>query len=129
MVTFILKKTFFDIWDNAPRLALINAGFAASVSFFLFIHWLLELSTPLPSAVSACLFVTGVLWCSVYLAASAMCVRKISDYTVFDFKDFLQALRSACRCGIAYGIFVCTASIIFIFIIPFYLLIGNAAGL
>jgi hypothetical protein len=129
MIGFLLKKTFFDLWDNALRLALLNIGFIASVLFFVFIHRLLDIFAPLPSAVSASIFFLGVLWCSTYLAASAMCVRKISDYTVFSFDDFWKALVSVWPCGIIYGIFACITVMIFIFVIPFYLLLNNAAGL
>ncbi|MDR1363675.1 MAG: hypothetical protein LBJ35_06460 [Spirochaetaceae bacterium] len=129
MIGFVLKKAFFDLWDNALRLAVLNIGFIASVAFFLFVHWLLEAFALLPSAVSACIFFLGVLWCSVYLAASAMCVRKISDYATFGFDDFLKALHSVWRCGIIYGLFVCIAALIFIFVIPFYLLLNSPAGL
>jgi hypothetical protein len=129
MIGFLLKKTFFDLWDNALRVAVLNIGFIASALFFVFIHRMLDIFAPLPSAVSACIFFLGVSWCSTYLAASAMCVRKISDYTVFGFDDFCKALVSVWPCGIIYGIFVCIAVMIFIFIIPFYLLMDSAAGL
>ncbi|MDR2659121.1 MAG: hypothetical protein LBC27_03930 [Spirochaetaceae bacterium] len=129
MIGFLLKKTFFDLWDNALRLAVVNIGFAVSVLFFLLIHWILEIFAPIPSVVSAVIFFLGVLWCSAYLAATAMCVRKISDYASFGFNDFLDSLRSVWMCGIFYGIFVCISSIVFVFIIPFYLLLNSAAGL
>ncbi|MDR2802782.1 MAG: hypothetical protein LBB22_00645 [Treponema sp.] len=137
MIGFLLKKTFFDIWDNAFRLALLNIGFIASVLIFPLIHRVLEELLPLfsafsgviPSAVSGALFFLGAIWCSIYLAAAALCVKNISDYSVFDFKDFKRALFAVYPCGIAYGVFFCVTAVLFIFVIPFYLLMNNPAGI
>jgi hypothetical protein len=65
----------------------------------------------------------------VYLSAASVCVKTISDYGAFAASDFLKALRSAWSGGIAYGIYFCTAMAAVIFVIPFYLLLGNTAGL
>ena len=82
MTVFLLKKTFFDLWDNAFRVALLNIGFIASLVFFLLLNRLLEVFSPLPSAVSGLIFLLAAAWYSVYLAAAALCVKNISDFTL-----------------------------------------------
>ncbi|MDR2796424.1 MAG: hypothetical protein LBB47_06925 [Spirochaetaceae bacterium] len=129
MTGFLLKKTFFDLWDNAFRIALLNIGFIASFAFFMLLHRLLEAFSPLPIAVSGLVFLAGAAWCSVYLAAAAVCVKNISDYSCFGFTEFFDALRSVWKTGIVFGIFFCAGVFLFIFIIPFYLLLNNVAGL
>ncbi|MDR3355810.1 MAG: hypothetical protein LBO04_01320 [Spirochaetaceae bacterium] len=124
-----MKKTFFDLWDNAAPLALLNIGFIASFVFFLLIHRLLEAFSPLPVAVSGLMFLLAAVWCSVYLAASALCVKNVSDRSGFGFNDFFGAFRSVWKTGVVYGIFFCAGTLLFTFIIPFYLLLDNAAGL
>lgn len=129
MTGFLLKKTFFDLWDNAFRIALLNLGFIASVAFFLLVRLLLEEFFPLPDAVSWSVFFLGTLWCSAYLSAASVCVKNVSDYASFGFDDFLKGLRSAWTGGIAYGAYFCLAAAALGFVIPFYLLLNNAAGL
>jgi hypothetical protein len=129
MITFLLKKTFYDLWDNALRLALLNMGFIASAALFFFFHRLLMSFSPLPAAVSGLVFFSGLIWLSVYLASAAICVKSISDYETFGFNDFCLAFRSAHSAGIAYGIFLGAAVILFAFVLPFYLLLNTAAGL
>jgi hypothetical protein len=129
MIGFLLKKTFFDLWDNAFRLLLLNAGFGLSILFFTLVHRLLEVFSPLPAAVSGSLFFLGVFWCSTYLAAAAFCVKNISDYAAFGFSDFFSAFRFVWTSGLACGAYVFAAVINFIFIIPFYLLVNSTAGL
>jgi hypothetical protein len=129
MTGFLLKKTFFDLWDNAFRMALLNAGLLVSVAFFLLVRRLAAF-LPLPStAVSASVFFLGTLWCFVYLSAASVCVKNISDYGSFGFSDFLRALRSAWTGGIAYGVYFCVSAAAVIFAIPFYLLLDSTVGL
>jgi hypothetical protein len=129
MTGFLLKKALFDLWDNAFRIALLNIGFIASFAFFLLLNRLLEVFSPLPSAVSGLIFLLASSWCSVYLAAAAVCVKNISDYSHFGFADFRAALRSVWKAGVMFSLFFCAAALLFTFIIPFYLLLNNAAGL
>jgi hypothetical protein len=129
MIVFLLKKTFFDLWDNAFRLALLNIGFIASIALFFIFNRLLEHFSPPPSAVSGLVFLGSLVWHSVYLAAAAICVKNISDYKTFGFNDFCLALRSAWSAGMVYGIFLGIAVILFVFVLPFYLLVNTASGL
>jgi hypothetical protein len=129
MITFLLKKTFYDLWDNAFRLALLNIGFIASAALFFFFHRLLGYFSPPPAAVSILVYFLGLIWHSVYLTAAAICVKNISDYKTFGFDDFYQAFRSAWSAGIVYGIFLGAASVLFAFVLPFYLLLNTAGGL
>ncbi|MDR2342959.1 MAG: hypothetical protein LBD86_00325 [Spirochaetaceae bacterium] len=129
MTGFLLKKTFFDLWDNAFRIALLNIGFIASFAVFMLLNRLLEMFSPLPVAVLGLFFLLTVLWCSVYLAAAAICVKNISDYSRFGFNEFFGVFRTVWKTGVVFGIFFCAGALLFTFIIPFYLLLDNAPGL
>jgi hypothetical protein len=129
MTWFLLKKTFFDLWDNAFRIAMLNIGFIASFAFFLLVHRLLEVFSPLPSAVSGVIFLLASVWCSIYLAAAAMSVKNISDYSCFGFNDFFGAFRRVWKTGIVSGLVFCAEALLLTFIIPFYLLMNSTAGL
>jgi hypothetical protein len=125
MIGFLIKKNFFDLWDNLFRIALINLGFIASVAFPVFIPGLLVSVVPLSMAAMA----AGILWCAVYLAAAAYSLGKVSDYSSFGFGDFFQALKTVWPVGIVMGIFVFVIWLLCTMIIPFYLSIGSIVGL
>ncbi|MDR2160246.1 MAG: hypothetical protein LBP23_09315 [Treponema sp.] len=125
MIGFLIKKTFFDLWDNLFRVALINLGFIASLSFPVFVPGLL-LSVPVLSLAA---LLGGILWCCVYLAAAALSLRALSDYGAFGFADFFRNLKQGWPAGIVMGIFVFFVWIMFTVAIPFYLAMNSPLGL
>ncbi|GHU72875.1 hypothetical protein FACS189450_11510 [Spirochaetia bacterium] len=125
MLGFLIKKTFFDLWDNLFRVALLNLGFIASLAIPVFLPGLLLGIPPLSIAVMA----IGILWCCVYLAAAAMLLKRISDYGAFGFGDFLPCLKETWPIGILMGIFAFAVYLLVTMIIPFYLSIASLFGL
>jgi hypothetical protein len=125
MIGFLIKKTFFDLWDNLFRVALLNLGFIASLAIPVFLPGLLLSIPPLSVAVMA----IGILWCSVYLAAAAMALKRISDYGAFGFGDLPQCLKETWPSGILMGIAVFVIYLLATMIIPFYLSIASLFGL
>jgi hypothetical protein len=125
MIGFLLKKTFFDLWDNLFRLALINIGFIASAAFPVLVPSLLEATPPL--AIFA-MFI-GISWCFVYLLTAALSVKAISDYGSFGFAYFFRNLKAAWPAGIVMGFLAFILWIMLTVIIPFYLGLNSIAGL
>jgi hypothetical protein len=125
MIGFLIKKTFFDLWDNLFKVALLNLGFIASLAIPVFIPGLLVSVPPLSMAV----MLIGILWCGVYLAAAATAIKRISDYSSFGFGDILQGLKDTWPTGIAMGIAIFVAWLLATMIIPFYLSIPSMIGL
>ena len=120
MIGFLLRKTFYDIWDNMFRIVLLNLGFIAAAAIPIFIPALIVKyfnSIVLELVVSA----IGILICSVYLSAAAFSLKSISDYGSFGFGDFFRALKAAWPAGIVMGFFVFAVFIVITIIIPFYL--------
>ncbi|MDR2479531.1 MAG: hypothetical protein LBD48_09500 [Treponema sp.] len=124
MIGFLIKKTFFDLWDNMFRIALINLGFIVSLSVPVFLPGLFP-----AQAVSLAVLALGVLWCSVYLSAAALSVRAVSDYGSFGFGDFFQNLKSGWPAGLAMGLMAFALALMAGFIIPFYLSMNSLTGL
>jgi hypothetical protein len=125
MIGFLLKKTFFDLWDNLFRVALLNIGFIASAAIPVFIPPLLQ-SWPV---LGVCTLGIGILWCFVYLAAAALSLKAVSDYGSFGFSDFFMQLKSAWPVGLVMGGLVFIIGILFQVAIPFYLNLGSVLGL
>ena len=47
MFGFLVKKWFFDMWDNLYRIVILNLGFLGCVAFLLYIPYLLQSVTVL----------------------------------------------------------------------------------
>jgi uncharacterized membrane protein YesL len=124
MIGFLIKKTFFDFWDNMFRMVLVNLGFIASLAIPIFLPGLI----PIP-ALSILVFAAGLLWCFVYLAAAALSVKAVSDYGVFGFSDFLANLKEGWKTGLALGITGFLLYAITSNAIPFYLQMNSLFGL
>jgi len=125
MIGFLLKKNFFDAWDNFFKIALLNIGFLASVSVPVFL--------PMPfvsfPVLSMGILFIGLLWCSVYLSAAAVTLRSISDYGSFGFADFFGNLKTSWPGGLVFGVFAFVLYTLCTVVIPFYLSIKSAIGL
>jgi hypothetical protein len=113
------------MWDNLFRVALLNLGFIASAAIPIFIPALLEAVPVLSIAVLS----IGILWCFIYLAAAALCLKSVSDYGAFGFGDFFTQLKSAWIPGLVMGGLFCILLILLCVAIPFYLSMSSMIGL
>ena len=125
MIGFLLKKNFFDLWDNLFKIALINIGFIASVAIPVFIP---TLFVSIPILGMMVLFV-GILWCCVYLSAAAQSLKVISDYGNFGFTDFMGNLKTSWPFGLIFGGVVFLGFILCTMVIPFYAGMESMIGL
>jgi hypothetical protein len=117
MIGFLIKKNFFDMWDNLFKVALINLGFIASVAIPVFIPSLLA-SVPALAIIGS---VLGILWCCVYLSAASLSLKAISDYSSFGFHDFFANLKPALPAGLTLSALVFLGFVLSYIVIPFYL--------
>ncbi|MCL2761894.1 MAG: hypothetical protein FWD36_01625 [Treponema sp.] len=124
MIGFLIKKTFFDLWDNMLRIVLVNLGFIVSLTIPVLIPGII----PVP-ALSIAVAVMGVVWCFVYLAATALSVKALSDYGMFGFADFFRNIKAGLPAGIIMSLIACALFIMARFAIPFYLSMNSIIGL
>lgn len=124
MIGFLIKKTFFDLWDNMFRIALINIGFIASVAIALLVPTLFQTLPALGLAIG----VVGLLWCFVYAGAAALCLRSISDYGSFGFADFFAALKESWASGLLLGVIFALLILFGWAGLPFYLGMNSLLG-
>jgi hypothetical protein len=125
MIGFLIKKTFFDLWDNLFRVALLNLGFIISAAFPVFIPGLLQ-GVPVLSLIS---LVIGVLWCAVYLAAAAYSLKSVSDYGSFGFGDFFRSIKLVWPMGLVMAGLILALWFLITLVIPFYMNINSLFGL
>jgi hypothetical protein len=125
MIGFLIKKTFFDLWDNMFRIVLVNLGFIASVAIPAFIPTLLQAVPPLAFFV----LLVGVLWCFVYLLTASVSLKAVSDYDSFGFHDFFQNLKTLWPAGLILGALVFVMGLLIAVVIPFYIGMASLLGL
>ena len=125
MIGFLIKKNFFDLWDNLFKVALINIGFIVSLLVPVYLPTLL---TAVPLLGMAVLFI-GLLWCFVYLSAAALSLKAISDYGSFGFAEFFANLKIVWPSGLVFGVIAFIGYILFTIVMPFYFSWGSLIGL
>jgi hypothetical protein len=125
MFGFLIKKTFYDLWDNLFKIAFINLGFLA-----LFLAGLIlpPLFAALP-LLSTGIMAFCLLCCCVYLSASSLCIKALSDYGAFGFADFFHNLAAAWPAGLLFGVLCFLELFLVAMAIPFYFALGSFAGL
>ncbi len=125
MIGFMLKKWFYDIWDNMIALALVNIGFLVSLAIPLLVPSALSAPPILSYAIAA----VGILWCGTYLSATSMMMRLLSDGRNFSIGDFIAAIRISYLDGAMTGAIVIGLGYCILVAIPFYLGSGSTLGL
>ncbi len=115
MFGFLVKKAFFDMWDNLFRVLLMNVGFIAILALSSF---LVTAAVSLP-ALSIALLVVGVTLLAVYTGAVSKMCAEIADYKQPGFAEFFVFLResfvSSLLLALAVGVYVLVVSVAFRF--------------
>jgi len=125
MIGFLIKKVFFDIWDNLLMLVLQSLGFVAPLGLF-FLSGYIGDANPV---VSVIILVLAVLAFSVYSLGVNAVVFGYSSYKKGGFRAFKDAFRF--HIGHAFLHFGICLVIAFMAIygIPFYFSMSNYFGL
>jgi uncharacterized membrane protein YesL len=126
MLLFMIKKSFFDMWDNFLAVILLNLGFIVMLTVPLLLPYaLVKVSTVL----SIITLIVGVVLLFVYAGAAAMVARDIVDYKAPEFKEFVGHLREtwmgSAVLGLIYALHVFVLSVA----LPVYSSMGNLLGL
>ncbi|MDR2808777.1 MAG: hypothetical protein LBB43_07220 [Spirochaetaceae bacterium] len=125
MIGFLIKKTFYDSWDNLLKIVLMNLGFIICAMVPIFIPPLLE---GVPVLGFIMLFI-GIALCCVYLSTVALSLKSISDYSFLGFVEFFGNVKHALPAGLVLGCFVFIAWLLIDIAIPFYLSMNSLVGL
>jgi hypothetical protein len=124
MIRFLLRKFFYDLWDNLFKIILLNLGFLCVIVLALSAVSFSAFYPPL----SAALFVVFVFFAFIYLCAAALVLKEASNYRSFDAGDFFGAFRPACLPGLILGCLFFAGFFLVRFAVPFYFAWGSFAG-
>lgn len=91
MFGFLIKKAFFDMWDNMFRIILMNLGYIAVLAIFF-------LLAPLFISLPVLFFITialGIATLAVYTGAVSKMCSEIADYRQPGFAEFAQFIKDS----------------------------------
>jgi hypothetical protein len=117
---FVVRKTFYDLWDEFLPIALTNLG--AMVLIFGAVR--LALIVPGEGATLAAI-AAGSLVCVLYFTAAAKSVAHISDYSRYGFRQFWAALTASLPAGLLCWGLLAVAVVLAAVAIPFYMRQGS----
>jgi hypothetical protein len=124
MIRFLLRKFFYDLWDNLFKVMLLNLGFLCVIVLAVTVPSVLAFYPPLGLAA----FVVLVVFAFVYACAAALVLKEVSGYRSFGAGDFFGAFKFAWRSGLVLGGLFLVGFFLIRFAIPFYLALGGLPG-
>jgi hypothetical protein len=124
MFGFLLKKTFFDMWDNLFRLLIMNAGFILVLAIFFLLAPLFLSIFPLFIATIA----IGAALLAVYTGAVSKMCAAIADYRQPGFSDFYGFIKESWASSLLLACVVLAYGFIVTVAFRFYGGLKNLAG-
>lgn len=125
MIFFLIKKAFFDMWDNMITVFLVNLGFVLVAAGAIYLPYLLSFSTPLMVAGMA----VGVVLFNLYTGAASFIARDVADYSSGGIKEFLSYLKETWKASVGLAVITVVQILVLVVAMPFYLQIGGLLGM
>lgn len=126
MILFLIKKWFFDFWDNFFAIAILNIGY------------ILLLIAPISGvfAIAQTNLIVGFVLLGVILVVTTFysgvvhyVCAKIVKYEKPEFRDFFEGLKATWKYSLVFSGLNLVLGVILVFIVPFYLAMGNLVAL
>ncbi len=100
MFGFLIKKSFFDMWDNLFRIVIINLGYLVVFAVLLYFPLLFK-SIPILFYFS---MIIGIVLVSIYTGSASRFTSEIADYEAPGFKEFLDYLKETYRSSLIFAL-------------------------
>ncbi|PID55800.1 hypothetical protein CSB45_14400 [candidate division KSB3 bacterium] len=125
MLLFLIKKTFFDMWDHLMSIILLNFGAILLLGgIFYLIHF--------AYGIRPCLFwssvVFGLLVCCLYLAAMSSLMGNAAAFQSIEFHDVLPSLKTSWPVSMMFAAFLLIQAVL-VFAIVWYLSLKSLIGI
>jgi uncharacterized membrane protein YesL len=113
MFGFLIKKTFFDMWDNMFRILIMNIGFDLIIAYFLIV---IQFLSPLLVLFLPAVFI-GIALLFIFIGAVSKMTADIADSKQVGFADFWAGLKESYPSSLL--IAVCVSGFILVVTIAF----------
>lgn len=124
MLSFFIKKAFFDGWDHLFTLVLLNFVFLALTVAGIFLPGLCSAGSPGFFLVLAAVILAAAIWWSLCIHG----LMAVADNGSFTFREIPSLLRKALLPGIQYGGLCLLIVLALAEGLPFYLSRGGLVG-
>ncbi len=125
MFSFLIKKSFFDVWDNLIAVLLINLGFVLIGGGALYLFYALSFNMTLAIIAGA----LGILLINLYLATASFAARDIANYTTPPFRDLGGYFKETWKSAVGLAVVTIVQLAVLFVAMPFYLQIGGLLGM
>ncbi len=124
MIGFLIKKSFFDGWDNLLTLVLLNLGYLGAFGLILLASAVSETSVLLGYA----LIVLAIFYVSVYGLGVGSLTFGYSRYKREGIKTFFKGIKEHFTHALLHFAILLTMTICIFFVMPFYFQMNNMLG-
>ncbi len=124
MFFFLIKKAFFDMWDNMLTVFIANFGFVLIVGGCLYLPYLLSFSPGLSYMGVAIAIAVFFL----YTGAASLIAREIANYQSVSFRDFWNNIKKVWKPSLVISGITVVQVFILMVAFPFYLNMGGLLG-
>jgi len=97
---FLIKKAFFDLWDNLLRIVILNLGYIVAGALIIYPPYLFK-SVPVLFFLS---FFLGLLILCAYTGAVSGMVRQIADYQQPEARQFVSLLKASLPTSVLFAL-------------------------
>ncbi|MDR2600892.1 MAG: hypothetical protein LBC53_00335 [Spirochaetaceae bacterium] len=127
MLGFIIRKTFYDLWDNFLNVVILNLAFMLLWAGLFYLPGAVGAVLPAAPLTVFCRLVF-IFLLSAYASVLARVLNPVADYGVFKFESFLEAVKKSLPAALSLTVFVFLFFLFLQIIIPFYAAIGGFFG-
>jgi uncharacterized membrane protein YesL len=124
MFAFLVKKTFFDMWDNLFRILLMNLGYIAVFALLFLLAPVFSTTPPLFFAVVA----VGIALFAVHTGAVSRMCSEIADYRQPGFTEFFRFAKESLPSSLLLALIICLYAAIVSISFPYYGGMKNLVG-
>jgi len=125
MFFFLIKKSFFDMWDNMITVFLVNLGFILVAAGAVYLPYLLSFN----NVATVVGMAIGVVVFNLYTGAASFIARDISDYERSGFKEFGTYLKETWKASVGLAVITIVQILVLVVAMPFYLQMGGLLGM
>lgn len=128
MFGFLIKKAFFDMWDNLFRVVIMNLGYILVASGLVFLPSLFPSSAEKLNPLSIAVFLACMVVLFVYTGGVSRVARDIADYGTPGFKDFWEHVKQTAPSSVLFALIVAAHVFILTTVFPFYSAMKSILG-
>jgi len=121
MFGFMIKKTFFDMWDNLFKIVILNIGFIICLGIIIYLYVLFDFNLIFSLVAS---FI-GITIFFLYTGAVSKICKDIADYKTLELRNLLKYLKQTYGSSILFALIVSVFIFLIRIAIPFYLGLEN----